>query len=173
MTKAERTELRQIVKGQFAVLRAEIDQRKAELITEVDGQIDEKFAVDDKAWADAAHLAHEAVMEANRKVNDAYRDLTGERHVERMYVGAQLPSRPREERFRLQQTSRHQIDATVRGALLRLQRQEADLLRTLAVGAIESDEARAFLEAIPSVGELVPAARLTEIEASLRAEDES
>lgn len=168
MTKGERAELRSIVKEQFRVLRAEVEQRKAELVSEVDGQITEKFAEGDKAWADAAHLAHEAVMEANRKVNDAYRTLTGDAHVERMYVGSQLPKRPAEERYRLTVSARLQIDATVRGALLRLQRQEADLLRTLAVGAIESDEARAFLDAIPSVGELVPAARLVEIEAAMK-----
>lgn len=45
------------------------------------------------------------------------------------------------------------------------------MLRTLAVGAIESEEARAFLAAIPSVSELVPAARLAELEASMTDDD--
>jgi hypothetical protein len=44
-----------------------------------------------------------------------------------------------------------------------VERQEADLLRTLAVEALESEEARAFLKMIPSVAELVPSTRLNEL----------
>lgn len=167
INKTERQELKSIVRQQMKVLRAEVEQRKAELLADVDEQIAEKFTDDDKRWADAAHLAHEAVMEANRKVNDAYRDLVGERHVERMYVGASLPQKPARERTVLRHMAASRIDEQVRGALLRLQRQEADLLRTLAVGALESSEAQAFLSQIPTVSELVPAARLAELEASL------
>jgi hypothetical protein len=63
------------------------------------------------------------------------------------------------------------IEAQIEGALMRLDREEADLLRTLAIGAIESEEARNFLSAIPTVAELVPASRLAELEASLTIED--
>ena len=51
-------------------------------------------------------------------------------------------------------------------ALLNLDRQEADLLQSLALQTIETDAARQFLAAIPSLGDLVPAARLAEIEAA-------
>lgn len=162
ITKTERTELRSIVRQQFKVLRAEVEQRKTELLADVEEQVTERFTDEDKAWADASHLAHEAVMEANRKVNDAYRELTGN-HVEHMYVQARIPHQPMRHRAALKQVAAKRLDAQVSGALLRLQRQEADLLRTLAVGAIESEEARKFLESIPTVGELVPAARLEEL----------
>ncbi len=49
-------------------------------------------------------------------------------------------------------------------AQLTLDRQEADLLRSLALEGLETPAARAFLERIPTVGELVPSARLREIE---------
>lgn len=172
ITKAERTELKSVVRQQMKVLRAEVEQRAAELMADVDDQIADKFESDDKRWADAAHLAHEAVMEANRKVNDAYRELLGDQHVERMYVGAQLPQKPARERAVLRQAGKSRIEEQVKGALLRLQRQEADLLRSLAIGALETDDARGFLDSIPSVSELVPAARLAELEASLSEVDD-
>jgi hypothetical protein len=171
ITKAERTELRSMVRTQFRVLRAEMIQRQAELLADVDEQINQRFADVDKAWADAAHLAQEAVLAANRAVNDAYRDLMGDTHVERMYVRAELPAKPARERIGLRQAASSRLNAQVQGALLRLERQEADLLRTLTIGALESDEAHAFLLSIPTVSELVPAARLAELEASLT-EDE-
>lgn len=59
----------------------------------------------------------------------------------------------------------------MRAALLRLSRQEADLLSELAIGVLESAEARAFLGAIPTVGELVPAARLAQLEAQFGADE--
>ena len=167
ITKTERNELKAVVRQQMKVLRAEVEQRKAELLADVDEQIVARFSEDDQKWADAAHLAHEAVMEANRKVNDAYRELTGDRHVERMYVQATVPQKPARERIVLRKAAESRIEEQVAGALLKLQRQEADLIRTLAVGALESEEARAFLDSIPTVSELVPAARLAELEAGL------
>jgi hypothetical protein len=168
ITKAERTELRSIVRNQFRVLRAEITQRQRELAADIDEQIAQRYATDDKAWADAAHLAQEAVLEANRRVNDAYRDLIGDRHVERHYVAWQMPQKPARERIVLRSEALSRLMATVSAAELRLARQEADLLRNLAVGALETEEARAFLSAIPTVSELVPAARLAELEADLQ-----
>ncbi len=125
ITKGERTELRSVVKQQFKVLRAEVIQRQAELLTGVEDEIGEKYSEDDKVWADVQHRIQEAVLTANREVNNA------------LYV------------------------------LLQLDRQEADLLRSLSVGALESEEAHRFLAAIPTVSELVPAARLAELERAM------
>ena len=46
----------------------------------------------------------------------------------------------REDRWALQNALTSGIDAQAKEALLRLQRQEADLLQQLALGALESDE---------------------------------
>lgn len=172
ITKGERTELRSIVRQQFKVLRHEVLQRQAELMADLEGQIGDRYSDEDKAWADAAHLAHEAVMEANRRVNDAFRDLTGEAHIERAYVHAMLPEKPIRHRLVIRREAAARLEAQVKGALLKLDRQEADLLRTLAIGALESDEAHGFLSAIPTVSELVPAARLAELEAEFGDSDD-
>lgn len=167
ITKAERAELRSIVRGQFKVLRAEVLQRRAELVADVEGQISDRYAGEDKTWADAANLAYEVVNEANRRINDIYRQhIDGDEHVERQYITGALPHKPTQQRQNLRHEAITRIDAQVEGAQLRLAREEADMLRNLAVGALESEEARAFLANIPSVASLVPAARLAELESS-------
>lgn len=165
ITKAERQELRSVVRHQMKVLRSEIMQRQAELMTGVRSEIAEHFRGEDETWGKASHDVQEAVLEANRRVNDVYRELLGDSHVEAMYVRAEMPRKPTQQRTALYQQAESQLTAQVKGALLRIERQEADLLRTLSVGALESEEAHKFLAAIPTVSELVPAARLVELEA--------
>lgn len=173
ITKGERTELRSIVRQQFKVLRNEIAQREAEMLAEIEDELTAKYAETDQGWSTVMHEVHEATMEANRRINDAlytagYQVKGGS---ERMWVMTPTINQPTKDRQQLRHHATMKIRAQVKAALLRLDREEADLLRNLAVGALESDEAQAFLTAIPSVSELVPAARLQELEASLKADD--
>jgi len=173
ITKSERTELRSLVRSQMKTLRAEIHQRATELQAGIEEQIVERFAADDKLADDTAFLIQQAADEANRKANDIMRDAYGDRWPakhDRSIVTAATIERQKEQQRRQNLRWEHQrkIAAQVAGAEVKLQRQETDLLTRLAIGALESDEARAFLGQIPTVAELVPAVRLAEIEASLR-----
>jgi hypothetical protein len=174
ITKTERAELRTLIRQRFKVLRAEVEVRRAELVDELERRIVAKFAADDKAWADAMYLIDEAVREANRKANDIMRGLNVEGYdVSREYsiVTARSVNQPKQERNQLHRQGEARIDAQVKTAQLQLDRQEADLLTRLIAGALESDEARAFLGEIPTVSALVPADRLLELERSLRDDD--
>jgi len=173
ITKSERAELRSLIRQRFKVLRAEIEQRRAELLVELEQGITERFAEEDKAWADAAFLIEEAVREANRKANDVMRGLLGQAwpvHHDKGIVGTITSAieRPTQERRSLRYNGQQRISAQVQAAYLKLSQQEADLLTRLASGALESAEARAFLGEIPTVSSLVPAVRLLELEQSLR-----
>lgn len=169
ISKGERAELRSIVKQQFKVLRSELDQREMEMLADVEQEIVARYTDDDQAWSVVQHKVHEAVMEANRQINDALNEAGYQvkGSTERMWVRTPDMHQPQEDRHQLRRLATSRIHAQVRGAKLRLEREEADLLRALAVGAIESEEARNFLTSIPTVGELVPAARLAELEATL------
>jgi len=177
ITKSERTELRSVVRQQFKVLRSEIRRRADELNAEVQTEITSRETEDDKKRADVEFLVNKAALEFNCKINDALREngfeVRGD--TERMWVAV-----PRlwgdkfagggTDRDRLKIQAAADIRAKVSAALVTVDRQEADLLRELAVGALESEEAHAFLAAIPTVGQLVPATRLAELEAALRSE---
>jgi hypothetical protein len=177
ISKAERTELRSVVRQQFKVLAAEVQQRRAELVADADRQIAARYADDDKAWREAEWLVAEAARKANREANDVMRGLLGDAWPashDKTLVGMATQQlrqmQPLNERTEARTTLLHRIDAQVRQTQLALARQEANLLTDLASDAVESAEARAFLRRIPTVSELVPAVRLQELEQRLQGE---
>jgi hypothetical protein len=172
ISQAERRELRSLVRQRVKVLRAEVDQRRAELDVELEQAITERFADEDKAWADAMFIIDEAAREANRKANDVMRELRGDawpKHDVNV-VGLYTPAteRPTNERRTLRYEGQRRIQAQVQAAYLKLSQQEADLLTRLAMDVLESAEARSFLVDIPTVSSLVPSVRLLELEQSLK-----
>ena len=171
ITKTERAELAGLIKRRFKVLRADVEARRAELEAELEERITVRFAEEDKRWSDAMFLIQEAAREANRKANDILRGLDIDSYDssrEYAVVTARAIRQPKAERNVLRVNGVKRISAQVKGALLQLDRQEADLLTRLVATGLESEEARAFLGEIPTVSALVPADRLLQLEQSLR-----
>jgi hypothetical protein len=170
ITRAERTELRSVVRQQFKVLRGEVEQRRAELIADAAEKVRRRYAVSDKEVDDLNWKLEQIVDQANKDIRDAVKSVrdNSEAGQWRFSGAIQAPrvAYEREDRWALSNALTTGINAQANDALLKLQRQEADLLRELATGALESEAARAFLRSIPSVGELVPSSRLQEIEAA-------
>lgn len=182
ITKGERAELRSLIRQRFKVLRSDVAAREAELLSELESRIADRFAGDEKAWADVDFAIDEAVAEANRRANDIVREMVGRdgwpregrivrscpvSEIRNSVVGARSYE---QERMVMRRNGQARIGATVKAAVLQLNRQEVDLLTRLAAGALESEEARAFLGEIPTVSALVPADRLLELERSLTEE---
>jgi hypothetical protein len=174
ITPGERRELRSVVRGQFKVLRSEVKRREQELISEVETELLQRYRQQDidiqKAQEEAAEAQREHLRQLQRigrELRMAHPDLTVE--VKNGYGGLGLQAAD-PKRAQLRRAAVASIPTTVADAALRLDRQEMDLLRSLSEGALESSDARAFLTVIPTVGELVPTARLREIEASLSRE---
>ena len=170
MPAAERRELRTVVRTQFKVLRAEVDQRRAELVAEAAEKVRQKYAASDKQVDDLNWRIEQIVDQANKDVRDAVKAVQGESEAGTWTwsgaIRAPHVAHRNEDRYALNGALTAGIDAQAKQALLTLERQEADLLRQLALDALDSDEARAFLGRIPTVAELVPASRLLEIEAA-------
>lgn len=161
ITKAERAELRSVVRGQCKVLRSEIEQRKAELVVELDQEIHDRFGDEDRRRAAVEDRIAEIAAVAEREITDLLLSEDLGVSISRPYrLSTPVLNWPQEGRNEMRRLGLRQIDARVRDAQVRLDRQEADLLRTLSIDAIESDDAKAFLAAIPTVGELVPSARM-------------
>lgn len=170
MTKGERAELRSVVRQQFKVLRGEVEQRRKELAAEAAEQVRRRYAATDKQIDDLNWKIEQIIDQANKDIRAAVKAVqSGSDGGQWRWSGAVHAPRvthEREDRYALHAAFGTGIDAQAKAAILTLERQEADLLRQLALGALESEEARAFLASIPSVGELVPASRLAEIEAA-------
>lgn len=163
ITKTERAELKSLVRQQFKVLRAEVHQRMTEVLADVEQEIADRYAEDDKTWMEAATRARDIAQEADAKPPwcasiARIRAIYAKLGVDATAIHYMPPHQPRQERVALRMLATTKLQAQVK---------EADLLRTLGIGALESDEANTFLAGIPAVGELVPVARLAELEASL------
>lgn len=171
MNKSERTELRGIIRRRMKVLRADIEARRRELYLDIDAQLERDYEADIKRWDDLQFLIGQAVDEANRKVNDLYRQHYGREvwgdKADRQLVTARTMESPQRERRAEMGQRRARVDATVAAAHVELDRREADILEELATGALESAEAQEFLARIPKVSELVPASRLEELTANV------
>lgn len=168
ITKGEREELRRIVKQQFRVLASEVDVRRAEMEAEVDAMLAARFADRDLARRDVEDRINAICSKANEELRAAFDangfDITGvpalEWQVPRIRWGDDGRMEKRRAAFA-------EIASRIQAAKLTLQRQEADSLRTLAVDALQSEDAKAFLANIPTVGQLVPRATLLALEQRL------
>jgi hypothetical protein len=167
----ERRELRSVVRQQFKVLRTEVKQRELELLAEAERRLMERYRDEDKAIEDLNWRIEEIAREAQRQIDDImhqHEDKADGGKWSR-YAGriqASGVSRKTEDRTQLRRALKAGIEEQVAQAALALDRQEADLLKALAMDALESDAAREFLTHIPTVAELVPSARLREIESA-------
>lgn len=173
ITKGERDELRRIVRGDFKALKAEIGVRQAELVAEIEKRVAQRFIGHEetiqKAHSKIAAIVEQANDQMNEVALECQRDCEG-------YIVQLEPFYPpklrfvREKRDEMRRAMLADLEARVAHATARMQRQEVDLLKKLSSGALESDEAKAFLTEIPTVAELVPASRLAELEAQFGGE---
>lgn len=169
ITPGERRELRSVVRQQFKVLRTEVQQRELELKAEAERRLMDRYRDEDKAIDDLNWRIQEIAREAQRQIEDLMKDHgdaeeggVWKRGSGRIIVNGVY--RKTEDRAQLRRALEAGIQEQVKQAVLALDRQEADLLKALAMDALETDAARQFLTRIPTVAELVPSARLREIE---------
>jgi len=167
ITKGEREELRRIVRGDFKALKMEIDVRRAEMVAEIEKRVASRFMAHEEKIAEAEATIAEIAQEANAKLRRVVMD------VQEACDGYAVTCRPfaapaiflkRERREEMRTAMIADLDARCAHASAQMARQENDLLKKLASGALESQEAKAFLMEIPKVSQLVPASRLEEFE---------
>jgi hypothetical protein len=172
ITPGERRELKSVVKGQFKVLRAEVDRRKEELKGEIESDLLRQYRAQDEAIAAAQREVEDARQEFLRTIQrigaslkETHPELTvgiGERY------GSYNLQAADEQRAQQHRAMIANIPNLIGDAKLNLDRQEMDILRELSVGALKSRQAALFLAKIPTVGELVPRVRLREIENDIK-----
>lgn len=169
MTPGDRRELRSLVKKQFAILRNDVKRREAELRSEIESELLRRYQQQDQDIRDAGDEARRAMADfllAMDKICDDLRERQPGLSVEHGKRHGQLGSIMTHDETRNQQ---HRallaaIPQQVASANTQLDQDELELLRDLTIGALDTDQAHAFLARIPTVGQLVPKARLAELE---------
>jgi hypothetical protein len=162
-------ELRATIRQRFTGLRAEVQQRRTELITETEAQLFARYRVENERVDELQRGLKEITDEANRKAV-ALREFEDLAHGGRWKGGRQamfeVPGihRSNADRTRLHRALMAEIENQTQQALRVLDRQQTTLLRA-------PDRARTCLaRGIPAiVADLITPARLQDVEARLNA----
>lgn len=172
MTKGEREELRKVVRSRAKVARGDAEARASELLADFERQIAAKYPENHPAWADLTAHAEQEVSKIDSRIAEI---------CQRMGISSEF--RPRisvawygrgenavkERREELRRVAKAEAAVLVKSARAEIDRAESVLLTELAIGGLQSDQARAFFERLPSPEQLMPALTLARIEERVNA----
>lgn len=168
MTGREREALAKVVRLNERVAKAAAKQRAAELKADAEEQLARRYHFDENAvWKAAAELATKAAEEATALIKAECAKL-GIPPEFAPGVSSGWYSRGendvKKRRDELRQAANARIEDTYRSALAAIGAKSAQVQTQLLIGSLTSDEARAFVESIPSPEALMPSVALLEIE---------
>lgn len=164
----ERQELRSVIKNDFKVLRTEIDYKAEYILDNIEQAVTEELS-------STLMLAQKAFTEEQKlidKFQEQFATLLN-KYSELNVVPKNTRGYPRSATITCKENlnpytwvpanldekisaTRKQIDIEKRKALLEIDRQEADILRELAVEGLPVSASKKFLDDIPKVKELMP-----------------
>lgn len=159
ISKGERDDLVRLAKARARVAKASVEQRQAELLADVEDQLAAIYDPMDAAWA---HI----VKAAEKVVRDG--DIVIARICEERGIDPKLrpsmhlswygrgESAMRERRAELRKVAQTRIVADGKRAKVEIDRSSLDVQTQLVAGGLSSDEARAFLEGMPTAEALMP-----------------
>jgi hypothetical protein len=176
MTRKDREELCKVVRLRAKVARADAARCKSELLAALEAQLSAVFDAHDEAWAAIHQEAADFVREADARIAAVCR----QRGVpENFRPGLHLSwyhrgeNADRERRAELRKLGQQQAEAAESSAKLAITSREAEILTELHAGNLESDEARRFLEALPTAASLMPPLVLGDLQKLLEVETET
>ena len=75
MTKTERAELVRIVRLNYKVARATVDQRQADVLADVEEQIATDWESHDKQWREACGETEDDIRDLNQRIRERFQEL--------------------------------------------------------------------------------------------------
>jgi hypothetical protein len=167
ITKADRDALIRIAKLRAKQAEREAETREKVLIAEVHDQLTAEFEANDRLWADAVTVASEAVGKANAHIRAQCAAMgIPPQHAPQVTIQwmTRSPSYSdrsrRTELYKLAETRlaalTKQAKTMIQGAVLKV---ETELL----TGGLESGQARAILESMPTVETLMPSLSIEDL----------
>jgi hypothetical protein len=170
MTKAERLELGKLIRLRANVAKADVAQMEARHLADIEAQLAAEYSANHSAWAEITASAKQAVAKADAEIAERCRELgIPEKLRPSLHLGwgGRGENADRDRRAELRKAAQTELAARGQAAKVEIDRRAAHLLTQLAGGALGSSEAKAFLEAMPSIDELLPQIPLPELEESL------
>jgi hypothetical protein len=159
MTSKEREQLARLLRLRAKVAKDAIGQQEAMLRADVEAQLSAQYKFDDAKWQDVTRVAQEAVAKADAEIAKRCESL-GIASQFRPSIGIGWSNRGENllasRRAELRMAARTRIEELGKEAKVAIDRVMAEKMTTLIAGGLESAEAKKFIEAIPSIDELMP-----------------
>jgi hypothetical protein len=167
ISKSERDELAKLVRARVRAAKHDVAQREAELVADTEEQLSAIFEPLDDAWAHLTKEAQERVREWDEEIAQLCRDR-GVRDSFRPKLSLSWQGRgenaDKHRRAELRSLAHARIDAAGRAAIAAIERSAADTLEQLFLSGAPTEEARGFLQAMPTVQTLMPPVSVGELE---------
>ena len=160
MTSGERENLIKLAKLRGTQAKREVDARLAEMKSDIQNDITAEHQANEELWAEAVTIANEAVEKANSHIRTQC-SLLGipPEHAPKVQMAWQSRSSEfadPKRRAELRKLAETRLDARRKRATAEIDRRVLDAEAELRSGTLESAEARAFAEGMPSADELLP-----------------
>jgi hypothetical protein len=159
MTRADREELGRLLRKRTVVAKSMVDERGKAIIAEFERQLATVFEAEDKAWRDLTVTANAGVKKLDAMLAARCDALGIPRQFRpRLQVGwyGRGANASKERQAELRRVCQTQVEAQKRAAYARLEAEELDGRMLLARDGLESEEAHAFLAAMPPPEALMP-----------------
>jgi hypothetical protein len=173
MNKGERTELLSLVKKREKVMKSQAQERSAALLAEFDAQSAKIHRYDDDmiwnqlfAEAEAAVAKAQAEVAKRCKARGIPEEFAPGIHFGWMGRGHNAVS---ERRAELRRAAKSKIDAMEKEAVSKIERLSLEAQTNIIATGLESDGAKAFLEAMPKLNQLMPPVEIGEMQALIDA----
>jgi DNA-binding CsgD family transcriptional regulator len=167
MSKTDRANLERLARKNAALAKIMIGERVNVLRSEVEDQLSAEYKFDDDIWADITRKAREEVARADAQVAE---------HCRRIGVPDNL--RPRiqtswysrgesmlaERRAELRKLAQARIDAAAASARVAVEKNLLEIETTLIRGGLDTAEAAAFIDAMPTPEQLLPSVDVTDLD---------
>jgi hypothetical protein len=170
MTKRERDELASLVRRREKVAKTSASQRSAELLADFEQQMATIYSAEDEAWKDVTAGARQLVAEADAEIARRCHELGIPEDLRPRlqldwYGGGQNAFKER--RAELRRVAQSRVAALEKQARADIERASVEVQTQLLAGGLETEAARTFLAAMPTIEALMPPLDATALNAAL------
>jgi len=173
VTNKEQSNLISIAKLRERVTKSNLEEVGAQLLVDLDAQLDREYSFDDDAiWKEANAAVTQALAEAQTKIQERSRQLgIPNRFAPRISGGwhsggEQCGLAAKERKTELRRVARQQVDAMIKSGKRKVEEASLDA-QTKIIASSFSSEAQGFLDAMPTPEQLMPQLNLGELEKML------
>jgi hypothetical protein len=168
MTKSEREDLQRLVRQREKVLKSAAKQRSTEALADFENQMGQEYSFDDDhVWAEAAKIANATVSKAQEQIKVRCREIgIPDRFAPSISLGWHhrgYGNSLKERRDELRKMAQTAVEAQEQKAKTQIELSCLNAQEKLALAGLTSDAARGFIEALPSIADLMPRLSFAEI----------